>query len=123
MELEKVGSGLPVSPGRISGKIALDSKTAIRWSREGERVILVRRDTSPDDYEGMLASVGFLTARGGMTSHASLVARELGRPCVVGCRELRIGLEQRLIGIGDAVLMEGQEITIDGTDGGVYVPA
>lgn len=119
---EEISKGLPVSVGReISGIIALDCDTAKKWSREGKRVILVRRDTSPNDLEGMLCSVGVVTARGGMTSHASLVAREFNKPCVVGCRNLKVDLGQRTATFGEVVLMEGQEIIMNSQTGTVYV--
>ena len=118
--MKEIAVGLPASAGKISGQIALDSETAIKWGGEGKRVILVRRDTCPDDLDGMIHAVGVLTARGGMTSHASLVARENNKPCVVGCRTLKIDLEQRLITLGEVTLMEGQEIEIDGKEGKIY---
>lgn len=118
--MNEIAVGIPASAGKASGIIALDCETAAKWGREGKRVILVRRDTSPDDINGMIHSVGVLTARGGMTSHASLVAREFNKPCVVGCRTLKIDLEQRTVTIGEVTLMEGQEIEIDGKRGKVY---
>lgn len=122
---ELLGRGLPVcagyGEGEISGHIALDSETAVKWGKEGKRTILVTRDTCPDDLNGMTYSIGILTARGGMTSHASLVAREQNKPCVVGCRELKVDIKQRFITFGEVTLIEGQEIYINGKTGEVYL--
>lgn len=123
--MELLGKGIPISNNlnnRISGVIALTNEKAIEWGREGKRVILVKRDTCPDDLNAMTYSVGILTARGGFTSHAALIAREQNKPCVVGCRNLKIDLEQGLISFDEVVLMEGQEIEIDGKVGEVYAP-
>jgi pyruvate,orthophosphate dikinase len=112
-------AGLPASPGAASGKIALDSDTAELWAGRGESVILVRVETSPEDIHGMHAAKGILTARGGMTSHAAVVARGMGRPCVSGASGVMIAREGRTLKIGTRDLVEGDVITIDGSNGQV----
>jgi len=111
--------GLPASPGAASGKIVLDADTAEKWAAKGEKVILVRVETSPEDIHGMHAAQGILTARGGMTSHAAVVARGMGRPCVSGASQVRIDLAARSATIGVTSLAEGDTITIDGATGEV----
>lgn len=111
--------GLPASPGAASGKIVLDADTAELWSGRGEKVILVRVETSPEDIHGMHAAQGVLTARGGMTSHAAVVARGMGRPCVSGASSVAINLAVRSLQIGSRALKEGDLITIDGATGEV----
>ncbi|WP_454599323.1 pyruvate, phosphate dikinase [Qipengyuania sp. SM2507] len=112
-------TGLPASPGAASGKIVLDAETAESWSQRGEKVILVRVETSPEDIHGMHAATGILTARGGMTSHAAVVARGMGRPCVSGASQVSIAREGRTLRIGDRELKEGDVITLDGSNGQV----
>ena len=112
--------GLDAGPGAAVGKIALDKETAIRMNQLGDAVILVRKTTTPDDLGGMLASRGVLTAEGGRTSHAALVARQYGIPTVCGLGALRIDERARAIEVNGAVLHEGDVITIDGTTGDVY---
>ena len=112
-------SGLPASPGAASGKIVLDADTAEQWAARGETVILVRVETSPEDIHGMHAAKGILTARGGMTSHAAVVARGMGRPCVSGASQISIRREDRTLTIGTRELKEGDIITIDGATGQV----
>ncbi|OBX20200.1 pyruvate, phosphate dikinase [Erythrobacter sp. QSSC1-22B] len=112
-------TGLPASPGAASGKIVLDAETAESWSQRGEKVILVRVETSPEDIHGMHAATGILTARGGMTSHAAVVARGMGRPCVSGASQVSISREGRTLRIGDRALKEGDVITLDGSNGQV----
>ncbi|QKG71538.1 pyruvate, phosphate dikinase [Erythrobacter mangrovi] len=112
-------SGLPASPGAASGKIVLDADTAEIWVNRGEKVILVRVETSPEDIHGMHAAAGILTARGGMTSHAAVVARGMGRPCVSGASQVSIAREGRTLTIGNRELKEGDTITIDGSNGQV----
>jgi len=119
---DKLASGLNVSPGAAVGEIALDADTAERWAKdEGRAVIMVRPETKPDDVHGMLAARGILTSRGGRTSHAALVARQFGKPAVVGVAALEIDLDKRQIRVGDRVLKEGDRLSIDGTLGNVYV--
>ena len=112
-------TGLPASPGAASGKIALDADTAELWANRGDKVILVRIETSPEDTHGMHAAKGILTARGGMTSHAAVVARGMGRPCVSGASQVQIAREGRTLTIGQRELKEGDVITIDGAKGEV----
>ena len=112
-------TGLPASPGAASGKIALDADTAELWANRGDKVILVRIETSPEDIHGMHAAKGILTARGGMTSHAAVVARGMGRPCVSGASQVQISREGRTLTIGKRELKEGDVITIDGAKGEV----
>jgi pyruvate,orthophosphate dikinase len=111
--------GLPASPGAASGRIALDSAEAKTLKAQGHDVILVRVETSPDDIEGMDAAAGILTARGGMTSHAAVVARGMGRPCVCGAGALRIDAKAGTVSIMGKVLKRGDVITIDGATGEV----
>lgn len=111
--------GLPASPGAASGQIVFDADTAERRNEMGEAVILVRVETSPEDIHGMHAARGILTARGGMTSHAAVVARGMGRPCVSGAGSLSIDIAARVMRIGDRTLKEGEVVTIDGATGEV----
>jgi pyruvate,orthophosphate dikinase len=111
--------GLPASPGAASGAIVLDAETAERRAERGEAVILVRVETSPEDIHGMHAAVGILTARGGMTSHAAVVARGMGRPCVTGTAGVSIDMGARRVSIGGRAMIEGDIITIDGATGEV----
>ena len=111
--------GLPASPGAAAGAIVLDADTAEKRAERGEAVILVRVETSPEDIHGMHAAKGILTARGGMTSHAAVVARGMGRPCVSGASSVHINLAERTLRIGDRDLKEGDLITLDGATGDV----
>jgi len=111
--------GLPASPGAASGAIVLDADTAEKRADLGEAVILVRTETSPEDIHGMHAAKGILTARGGMTSHAAVVARGMGRPCVSGCAQVSIDLARRTLRIGHRELVEGDIITLDGAAGAI----
>ncbi len=116
--------GLNVSPGAAVGFVAFDADTAERWAREeGKDVIMVRPETRPDDVHGMLAAQGIVTSRGGRTSHAALVARQFGKPAVVGVEALEIDLDHREARVGDLTIREGAEISIDGLLGEVYVGA
>ena len=114
-----LATALPASPGAASGKIALDSDLAEKWANNGDKVILVRVETSPEDIHGMHAAQGILTARGGMTSHAAVVARGMGRPCVSGASAVSIDMGARVLKIGDRALKEGDLITLDGSTGQV----
>ena len=114
---DELATGLPASPGAASGKIVLDADTAELWANREEDVILVRVETSPEDIHGMHAARGILTARGGMTSHAAVVARGMGRPCVSGASGVSINLESRTLRIGSRELKEGDVITLDGAKG------
>ena len=116
--------GLNVSPGAAVGVVAFDADTAERWVKEdGKAVIMVRPETRPDDVHGMLAAEGIVTSRGGRTSHAALVARQFGKPAVVGVEDLDIDLNDREARVGDLMIREGAEISIDGMRGEVYLGA
>ncbi|MBS5644892.1 MAG: pyruvate, phosphate dikinase [Clostridiales bacterium] len=116
-----VAKGLPASPGAAAGKLYFTAEDAIAASGRGEKVILARQETSPEDIEGMHVSEGILTARGGMTSHAAVVARGMGTCCVAGCGEVVIDEEKKTMTLSDGrVLTEGQEISLDGSTGNVY---
>jgi pyruvate,orthophosphate dikinase len=113
--------GLNVSPGAAVGQVAFDANMAEAWANEeGKAVIMVRPETKPDDVHGMLAAKGILTSRGGRTSHAALVARQFGKPAVVGASDIRIDLAKRLMTIGNQTIQEGEWVSIDGTAGVVY---
>ncbi|NBB76146.1 MAG: pyruvate, phosphate dikinase [Bacteroidetes bacterium] len=114
---EIVAHGLPASPGAAVGKVVFNSETAEQLSEEGEPVILVRIETSPDDVGGMSASEGILTSRGGMTSHAAVVARGWGKPCVAGCEDIIINYETKSFTNGDVTVKAGEWISIDGAKG------
>lgn len=120
-ERNVLASGLPASPGAAAGKIVLDADTAESWATRGEKVILVRVETSPEDIHGMHAAQGILTARGGMTSHAAVVARGMGRPCVSGASGVSIDRASRTLRIGNTELKEGDAITLDGATGQVML--
>ncbi|KUJ70648.1 pyruvate phosphate dikinase [Streptomyces albus subsp. albus] len=118
---ELLGRGIAASPGAAVGKAVFDSYTAVKWSRSGERVILIRRETNPDDLNGMIAAEGILTSRGGKTSHAAVVARGMGKTCVCGAEELEVDTKRRRMTIADGtVIEEGDVISIDGSTGKVY---
>ncbi|MDD3668938.1 MAG: pyruvate, phosphate dikinase [Alphaproteobacteria bacterium] len=116
---EVIGMGLPASPGAAVGKIVFSADDAEKSAHLGEKCVLVRVETSPEDIAGMHAAEGILTARGGMTSHAAVVARGMGKPCVSGVAELRIDYTAKFLKMGDVVLKEGDMISIDGTTGQV----
>jgi len=116
-----IAKGLPASPGAVSGEVVFDPDTAVAKAREGKKVILVRVETKPDDVHGFYAAVGILTSRGGMTSHAAVVARGIGKPAVVGAESIKIDYEKRIFTVNDVVVKEGDWITIDGNTGNVYV--
>ena len=118
-ERDVLTTGLPASPGAASGFIVFDSDTAERRTEMGDDVILVRVETSPEDIHGMHAAKGILTARGGMTSHAAVVARGMGRPCVSGAGTISINNETKVMKVGDRELKEGDMLTIDGSNGQV----
>ena len=116
-----LATGLNVSPGAAFGVVAFDADLAEAWAKkEGKQVIMVRPETKPDDVHGMLAAQGILTSRGGRTSHAALVARQFGKPAVVGVSELDIDMGRRQMKVKDVVIKEGDWISIDGTSGEVY---
>lgn len=115
--------GLNAGPGAAAGKVAFNAGDAEAWADRGDQVILVRIETSPEDIRGMNAASGILTARGGMTSHAALVARQMGKVCVAGCGELDIDYASRQMRVGDQVIAEGDYISIDGSTGEVMAGA
>ena len=117
---EKIGAALPASPGAAAGKVYFNAEDAKAAHEKGERVILVRLETSPEDIEGMHASEGILTVRGGMTSHAAVVARGMGTCCVSGCGEIRIDEEAKWFELGGHKFVEGDYISLDGTTGNIY---
>jgi pyruvate,orthophosphate dikinase len=116
-----IARGLPASPGAASGIAVFDPDDAIRRARDGEDVILIRKETSPNDIHGMHAAVGIVTARGGLTSHAAVVARGMGRPCICGASGVRIASDLASFTAGDVTVRDGDEITLDGTGGGIYL--
>ncbi|MQA97834.1 MAG: pyruvate, phosphate dikinase [Streptosporangiales bacterium] len=119
---DQIGKGMNASPGAAVGKAVFDSYTAVKWSRSGEDVILVRRETNPDDLDGMIAARGILTSRGGKTSHAAVVARGMGKTCVCGAEELNVDTKnRRLVTPAGTIVDEGDVISIDGTNGNVYL--
>ncbi len=118
-KLDVVAKGLPASPGAASGKIVLDADDAEKSGNGGEKVILVRTETTPDDIHGILAAQGILTSRGGMTSHAAVVARHMGKPAVCGCEALKIDYTERTVTIDGVVYPEGSVFSIDGATGKV----
>ncbi|MFJ2156671.1 pyruvate, phosphate dikinase [Streptomyces sp. NPDC087856] len=121
-KIQQVGRGIAASPGAAVGKAVFDSYTAVKWSRSGEKVILVRRETNPDDLDGMIAAEGILTSRGGKTSHAAVVARGMGKTCVCGAEELEVDTKRRRMTVpGGHVVEEGDVISIDGSSGKVYL--
>ncbi|RUS46230.1 pyruvate, phosphate dikinase [Cohnella sp. AR92] len=111
--------GLPASPGAAIGMIAFEADTAAEWKQAGKQVILVRPETTPEDIHGVLAAEGVLTSRGGMTSHAAVVARGMGKPCVCGCEDIRIDEERKQMTAGGRSFSEGEWITLDGATGRV----
>ena len=111
--------GLPAGPGAATGRIVFHAEDAVAWQHRGERILLCRIETSPDDIRGMEAAQGILTARGGMTSHAALVARQMGKICVAGCESLTIDYGARTLRVGETVLKEGDWISVDGSSGEV----
>lgn len=116
-----IASGLPASPGAASGKAVFDADEAERLGKLGHKVILVREETKPEDIHGFFASQGILTSRGGKTSHAAVVARGMGKPCVSGCEALHIDPKERMATIENITIREGDLITIDGSKGEVYL--
>ncbi len=117
----KLTKGLPAGPGGAKGRVVFTADDAEEWNNRGEKVILVREETSPEDVHGMHAAEAILTARGGMTSHAALVARGWGKCCIVGCNELNISVENKELTVGEMIVKEGDWITMNGTLGVVYL--
>lgn len=119
-KVEPLAQGLPASPGAASGHVVFDADRAEIQGRAGEKVILVREETKPEDIHGFFAAQGILTSRGGKTSHAAVVARGMGKPCVAGAEGIHVDVKLRIAKIGDKMLLEGDYITIDGGTGFVY---
>ena len=115
-----IGRGLAASPGAACGKIVFSAEDAMAWKKNGERVVLVRLETSPEDIEGMKAAEGILTVRGGMTSHAAVVARGMGECCVSGCQEISMDEEHKRFTLGGKTFKEGDWLSIDGSTGNIY---
>jgi pyruvate, orthophosphate dikinase len=114
---------MAASPSAAVGKAAFDSATAKAWAERGETVVLVRRETNPDDLAGMIAADGILTARGGKTSHAAVVARGMGKTCVCGAEKLDVDANGRVARVGSIVIAEGGEVSIDRSTGEVFLGA
>jgi pyruvate,orthophosphate dikinase len=115
-----IAKGLPAGPGGACGQIVFTANDAVEWSKQGKKVLLVREETNPEDVEGMRAAQGILTGRGGMTSHAALVARGWGKCCIVGCGALAIDVSNKILKIGGQIFQEGDFFTLNGTRGHVY---
>jgi pyruvate,orthophosphate dikinase len=118
---EPVAKGLPASPGATIGRVVFTASDAQEWAQRGEKVVLVRIETSPEDIHGMKAALGILTARGGMTSHAAVVARGMGKCCITACTAMKIDMTRERLYIGDLVIKKGDVITLDGSTGEVFV--
>ncbi len=116
-----IAKGLAASPGAVSGQVVFHPDDAVRLAKEGKKVILVRTETKPDDVHGFYAAVGILTSRGGMTSHAAVVARAIGKPAVVGAEALEVHEDEKYFKVGDIIVKESDWITIDGNTGNVYL--
>ena len=113
--------GAPASPGAASGIVCFDANKAAELAAGGEPVVLVRPETKPDDIHGITAAAGVVTSRGGVTSHAAVVTRGLGKPCIVGCEGIQVDLDARLFTAGDRTVLEGERISMDGSSGSVYI--
>lgn len=120
-KIEVIAKGLPASPGAASGKVVFCADKAADLAGKGEKVLLVSTETTPDDIHGIVAAQGVLTSRGGMTSHAAVVARGMGKPCVCGCEALSINLEQEMLTVAGQTIKDGDIVTIDGADGSVIL--
>jgi pyruvate,orthophosphate dikinase len=119
-DAKKIGSGLAAGPGAASGHVVFSAEEAVRRAEKGDKVVLARVETSPEDLRGMIAAEGILTARGGVSSHAALVARQMGKVCVCGASELRIDYQKRTLSANGTTLQQGDYISIDGTAGEVF---
>ena len=117
---EVLTKGLPASPGAGSGQVVFNTQQALEVSKKGDPVILVRAETSPEDINGMLCSKGILTVKGGMTSHAAVVARSMGKPCIVGCHQINVNEQEETLQIHDKIIKKGDFISIDGATGKVF---
>ncbi len=120
IRIDALAQGLPASPGAASGQAIFDADRAEQLGKEGDQVILIREETKPEDIHGFFASQGILTSRGGKTSHAAVVARSMGKPCVAGAEGIVVDVNLRQANIGDVIIKEGDWLTLDGTSGNVY---
>ncbi|HEV2027459.1 MAG TPA: pyruvate, phosphate dikinase [Candidatus Dormibacteraeota bacterium] len=120
-KVTSIAKGVPASPGAASGAAVFDADTAVEWGKKGKAVILVRVETNPNDVHGMVEAKGILTQTGGTASHAALVARGMGRPCVVGASSINVDVRKRMFSASGTTIKEGEEITIDGTTGEVFI--
>ncbi|MDD5130725.1 MAG: pyruvate, phosphate dikinase [Candidatus Omnitrophica bacterium] len=120
LTVKPFAKGLPAGPGGACGQIVFSSNDAVEWAKTGKKVILVREETNPEDVEGMRVAQAILTARGGMTSHAALVARGWGKCCIVGCSAIHVDLDKKILQVEGKILKEGDWITLNGTKGNVY---
>lgn len=121
VKTKAVAKGLPAGPGGASGQVVFNANDAVAWAKEGKRVILVREETNPEDIEGMRAAQAILTARGGMTSHAALVARGWGKCCIVGAGSIKMNYDERTFAVGGVTIKEGDWLTLNGSKGTVYL--
>ena len=115
-----IATGLPAGPGAATGKIYFNADRAVQAADKGEKVLLVRVETSPEDLRGMIAAEGILTARGGVSSHAALVARQMGKVCVCGAAALQVDYDKKTVTVDGQTFSEGDFLSIDGTSGLVY---
>lgn len=120
LNTKAITKGLPAGPGGAAGQVVFSANDAVAWAKEGKKVILVRDETNPEDIEGMRAAQAILTARGGMTSHAALVARGWGKCCIVGAGSIKLNYEEKYFTVGDVTIKEGDWLTLNGTKGAVY---
>jgi len=118
---DPIGKGVPASPGAATGQAVFDADTAEEWGKDGKAVILVRVETNPNDVHGMIEARGILTSTGGTASHAALVARGMGRPCIVGASGISVDVKNRKFSVNGTTVSQGEEITLDGTTGNVYL--
>lgn len=120
-EKTQLAKGLPASPGGATGQVVFSSEEAVKWNKDGKKVILVRIETSPEDIDGMVAAQGVLTTRGGMTSHAAVVARGMGKCCVAGCGDIDVDYRKNEMRVKGYVIKQGDKITLDGSTGEVFL--
>ena len=121
-EKKVITSGIPISPGVVSGRVVFTPKDALVWKGKGKKVILVRKETSPADVAGIKVAVGLVTSRGGTSSHAAIICRDLGKPSVVGCQEISIDFKDKQCRMPEGtVIREGDQISIDGSSGEVIL--
>jgi pyruvate,orthophosphate dikinase len=121
IKTKAVAKGLPAGPGGAAGQVVFSANDAVAWAKEGKKVILVREETNPEDIEGMRAAQAILTARGGMTSHAALVARGWGKCCIVGAGTIKMNYDEKYFTVGDVTIKEGDWLTLNGSKGTVYL--